>query len=54
MKLTRDRVLDEESRMLVRSVADFREQVIDGSAREMDEFPSSGVIEKAWRSAASL
>lgn len=54
MELTRDLVLDEEGRMLVRSVSGFREQVIDGSAREMDEFPSSGVIEKAWRSAASL
>ncbi|MBU4240231.1 MAG: acyl-CoA dehydrogenase family protein [Actinobacteria bacterium] len=54
MELTRDLMLDQESRMLVRSVAEFREQVIDGSAREMDEFPSSGVIEKAWKSAASL
>ena len=54
MEFTRDLMLDEEGRMLVRSVAEFRKQVIEESAREMDEFPSSGVIERNWKRVASL
>jgi len=54
MRLTRDVNLDEESRMLCRSVAEFREQVLADRARDLDEEASSGVVEDAFKRAASL
>lgn len=54
MQLTRDILLDEESRMLRRTVAEFREQVLADRARDLDEEASSGVVEDAFKRAASL
>ena len=54
MKLTRELLLDDERRMLLESVADYRKAVLDEAAREMDESPASGKVEEAWRKAGSL
>ena len=54
MKLTRELLLDDERRMLLESVADYRKAVLDDTAREMDESPASGKVEEAWRKAGSL
>ena len=54
MQLTRDILLDEESRMLSESVADFREQVLVEKARDLDEEATSGVVEEAFKRTASL
>jgi alkylation response protein AidB-like acyl-CoA dehydrogenase len=47
-------MLDDERRMLLESVADYRKAVLDETAREMDESPASGKVEEAWKKAGSL
>lgn len=54
MQLTRDSLLDEESRMLLESLATFRLEVLDELSLEMDESPASGRVEEAWKKSASL
>jgi acyl-CoA dehydrogenase len=54
VQLTRDVLLDEESRMLSRTVAEFREQVLADRARDLDEEASSGIVEETFKRAASL
>jgi alkylation response protein AidB-like acyl-CoA dehydrogenase len=54
VKPTRELLLDDERRMLLESVAAFRTDVLEETAREMDESPASGKVEEAWRKAGSL
>jgi alkylation response protein AidB-like acyl-CoA dehydrogenase len=54
VKLTSELLLDDERRMLLESVADYRKAVLDEAAREIDESPASGKVEEAWRKAGSI
>jgi alkylation response protein AidB-like acyl-CoA dehydrogenase len=54
VKLTRELLLDDERRMLLESVAAFRTDVLEATARETDESPASGKVEEAWKKAGSL
>ena len=51
MELTRDLLLDSERRLLLESVSGFRTAVLEEAAREMDESPAAGSVEKAWKGA---
>lgn len=54
MKPTRDLLLDDEKRMLLESVSDFRQQVLDDIAQELDDNPGSGKVDEAFRRASQV
>lgn len=54
MRTSRDLLLDAERKMLVESICRFRDEVIEESRREIDEFPDSGKVEELWKKSASL